>query len=73
MKFQCETPPPPLRVDGSLEDSNQRVVGCGGVWWVGFSFASVFFEGKGLILMKFLIASAEMVAKSLNEQGEGFK
>jgi hypothetical protein len=38
-----------------------------------FSFASVFFEGTKLLLMKLLIASGEMVAKSLNGQGGGFK
>lgn len=30
-------------------------------------------RGKKLILMKLLIAPGEMVAKSMNRQGEGFK
>lgn len=35
------------------------------------AFASVFFEGKRLVLMKLLIAPGEMVAKGLNGQGGG--
>lgn len=49
----------------------KEVGGGGGA--VVFSFASVFFEGKGLVLMTLLIAPGEMVAKSLNGQDEGFK
>lgn len=33
------------------------------------AFASVFFEGKRLVLIKLLIAPGEMVAKGLNGQG----